>query len=532
MKRVKTVAVIYFIIGFIWLFVTSEVQAFFITNGAWFGVVSRLRDGLFVLVSALFIYYVVSAEINKNKRSLRRLYESEKKYRVLVSGSKDAVFFLDGEQLIYSNPKTLELFGCGKEQIGKLAFSDFLPPQPKDLKDSREKYHQYFQMAMKGKSQFFEWQFKRLDDVLFDAEVSLMRVNLHERTLLQVMVRDITQKKRVEQALRITEIKLHEIFDAIDDTILIIDPEQEKVIEANRAARERYGLVDAKPLDRAVSDFFPASLVARLPDLKAEIEARGFVALEAQTIDQKGQVIPVEVLARALHYNGRGFIISVGRDITERLQWRKKMFNAVMEAEEKERMRVARELHDGVSPIISAVKLYVQSMMDSDDENLRAAILQKAGETIDEAIVSLSEISNNLSPHVLQNFGLVVALESFIDRVKEMHAIKYRLDLKIEKRLPPIVEIALYRVIVELMNNSLKYARATEVVIKVNRINGVYLTYKDNGMGFDVDKAMAESKGMGLFNMTNRIQSLGGEITIDSARQKGCTVKAFLPLEE
>ena len=130
-------------------------------------------------------------------------------------------------------------------------------------------------------------------------------------------------------------------------------------------------------------------------------------------------------------------------------------YDVDIEAEEKERSRVAKELHDGVSPIMSAVKLYVQSVWDCQDSDLRRTILEKVGGTIDEAIISLSEISNNLSPHVLENFGLGIALKSFIEKIEDARKIKFNVSINFENRLPVNVEVTLYRVIVELINNSL-----------------------------------------------------------------------------
>jgi len=172
----------------------------------------------------------------------------------------------------------------------------------------------------------------------------------------------------------------------------------------------------------------------------------------------------------------------------------------------------------------------VQSVWDCQDNELRRTILEKVGGTIDEAITSLSEISNNLSPHVLENFGLVIALKSFIEKIEDAQKIKFNVSTNLDKRLPVNIEVTLYRVIVELINNSFKYSEATKVTIRLLLKEGIHLIYSDNGVGFDVAKVMEEKKGMGLFNMTNRIQSLTGDIDVVSRVGQGVVVKAFIPL--
>ena len=148
-------------------------------------------------------------------------------------------------------------------------------------------------------------------------------------------------------------------------------------------------------------------------------------------------------------------------------------------------------------------------------------IIDNTTYVIDEAIRSLREISNNLSPHVLNDFGLARGVQHFIDRSAAMHNVKIRFTTNLRtERYDTDVEVILYRVVCELINNSLKHAACTTVNLSLSRAGSTLsLDYSDNGRGFD-SKAMMDC-GMGLSNIDSRIKSLGGTFDIDSAKGKG-----------
>ena len=140
---------------------------------------------------------------------------------------------------------------------------------------------------------------------------------------------------------------------------------------------------------------------------------------------------------------------------------------------------------------------------------------------IDEAIRSLREISNNLSPHVLNDFGLARGVQNFIDKTAAMHDVKIRFTTNLRtERYDTDVEVILYRVICELINNSLKHSGCTNIGLSLVRNRRVLtLDYTDNGRGFNPEAMM--DCGMGLSNMASRINSLGGTLEIASSKGKG-----------
>ncbi len=206
-----------------------------------------------------------------------------------------------------------------------------------------------------------------------------------------------------------------------------------------------------------------------------------------------------------------------------------KMFlNTIIQTEEKERKRFAKDLHDGLGPLLSSVKMSVSSLSQMKHDESSREIVENTEIVINEAIKSLKEISDNLSPHILNNFGLVRALNNFTNKINITKTIRINLltELK-DERFDDNVEVVLYRVICELINNTIKHAQAKKINISLNK-DGEYLNivYKDDGKGFDVDNVINQpaSSGMGFSNIYSRINSLKGEINIESEHKKGTLV--------
>ncbi len=206
-----------------------------------------------------------------------------------------------------------------------------------------------------------------------------------------------------------------------------------------------------------------------------------------------------------------------------------KMFlNTIIQTEEKERKRFAKDLHDGLGPLLSSVKMSVSTLAQMKQDEASREIIENTELVINEAIKSIKEISDNLSPHVLSNFGLVRALSNFINKINIAKTIRINLITSLkDERFDPNVEVVLYRVICELINNTIKHAQAKKINISL-LLDSEYLTitYKDDGKGFDVTKIVEQQggSGMGFSNIYSRINSLKGEINIESENKKGTQV--------
>ena len=214
------------------------------------------------------------------------------------------------------------------------------------------------------------------------------------------------------------------------------------------------------------------------------------------------------------------------RDITEKKETERRILHAIIDAEEQERNYFAREIHDGLGPLLSTIRLYLQWLSKPSLKASKSDLLAKANVVIEEALASAKDISHKLSPQVLVNFGLTPAVRSFIDRISGSTTPIINFVSNMEKRLHSDVETTLYRVISECINNSLKHANAKNIdIILLHEPEKIRLMYTDNGVGFDISKKMGQVKGLGLYNMRNRVETLGGSFTIESKRKEGVHIE-------
>ena len=221
------------------------------------------------------------------------------------------------------------------------------------------------------------------------------------------------------------------------------------------------------------------------------------------------------------------------QDITEKKQLQEEnIVNAILQTEEKERSNFSKELHDGLGPLLSTIKLYLQWSLRPMMGRSRKKIIRKAEEIVEESLNAVKEISNRLSPHLLSNYGLTSAIQSFVNKIKDTNAIKIDFQTNMNTRTDMKIENALYRVIIECVNNTIKYANAKHIYIKiVCSETKLKVQYMDDGRGFVIFKKLSEKKGLGLFNIQNRIQNLGGDIKMYSNRREGVNYQMTIPLK-
>ncbi len=200
-----------------------------------------------------------------------------------------------------------------------------------------------------------------------------------------------------------------------------------------------------------------------------------------------------------------------------------KVLSAIINTEEKSRQEFSKELHDGLGPMLSSVKMSISAIDKTKVNKVNKEIIEHTEQNVDEAIEAIREISNNLSPHILKNYGLMKAVETFISRFNtgEEIDILFESNLK-EKRYDYNMEIILYRIICELITNTIRHAKASKINIDLfHKKGGLELNYFDNGIGFDMEKIQTQTTGMGLSNIHSRIRSLNGNIEIYSLPDEG-----------
>ena len=210
------------------------------------------------------------------------------------------------------------------------------------------------------------------------------------------------------------------------------------------------------------------------------------------------------------------------------------VLSAVIQTEEKARQAFARDLHDGLGPVLSSIKMTMSALDLEKLDQPNKKIIERSCSATDEAIVSLKEISNNLSPHLLKNYGLTKAIETIANQLLQNATIEFKMSSNIdEKRFSYNLEISLYRIISELLNNSIKHANPTVIDLEILEENQLLrLKYKDDGRGFDYENHLQENelKGMGLGNIRSRIKSLNGQFYLDTSPGKGLSIYIHIPV--
>lgn len=216
----------------------------------------------------------------------------------------------------------------------------------------------------------------------------------------------------------------------------------------------------------------------------------------------------------------------------ERCTSERSILTTIIQTEEKERGRLARDLHDGLGPLLSSMKLYVNVLGSSDTQ--KEEVFKSTYEVIDESIALIKEIANNLSPHVLNDFGLASAIQSFCKRISVTKAIEIKFDSNVyDCRFDTNMEMVLFRVLKELVNNTIRHALAKGIEIFLLRTgNMLTLVYSDNGIGFDIRKVLDDrTSGMGISNIIHRVGSINGKIVFENQSPKGIQLKIEVALK-
>ncbi|PCJ65341.1 MAG: hypothetical protein COA58_10810 [Bacteroidetes bacterium] len=213
-------------------------------------------------------------------------------------------------------------------------------------------------------------------------------------------------------------------------------------------------------------------------------------------------------------------------------QQENKNLQAILDALENERTRIAQDIHDRIGAGISTVKLYfegIKELVGKGDKQVEENF-KHVDQLLATSISELRKVSHNMISGVLADFGLVPALQGLRDTIQSSGKISCTLDTKgLESRLDKNIGINVYRIVQELISNSIKYSDCTDIAIEMQQLEGqLTLRYTDNGKGFDPNKI---NIGLGYKNIQSRITSLKGSLTNNSEIHKGASYQASIPIE-
>lgn len=198
-----------------------------------------------------------------------------------------------------------------------------------------------------------------------------------------------------------------------------------------------------------------------------------------------------------------------------------KGMQSMIEGQEIERERIAKDLHDSLGGLLSTIKLQFEQLSQSINSTRAKKEYRKSNELLDTAVEEVRSISRNLQPSALRNLGLIPAINDLINRVEGEHAPEVTFQhYDYPENVPTMVNLSIYRIIQEMLNNALKYSQAEEVLIQLTKEGDeIVLLFEDDGVGFEIDNL--KRKGMGLENIKSRVDYLKASLNIDSRVGEG-----------
>lgn len=338
-----------------------------------------------------------------------------------------------------------------------------------------------------------------------------------------------------------------------EDSVLItdadIDPPGPRIVFVNPGFTKMTGyspeevigksprILQGPRTDRAVLDHLRQCLVDGVPFFGETINYRK----DGSSYHLEWHISPVRSpQGRITHF------VSVQRDITDRkraeetlqqMKAQKARAAAILETQEEERRRMARELHDGLGQMLAAVKLNLEILEDdlkfpSEDDRRRFGDVKSMLATI---MMETRRMSHDLMPSVLYDFGLSPALHILADQLASTSPVRVQVYVHgIPERLEPSLEVGLYRIVQEALSNIVKHAQATEATVQLIRDDGrIVLTIEDNGCGFDLPglDEVHHAGGIGITNMRERAERMGGLFSIESHPGDGTEIVVTIPTE-
>ncbi len=506
--------------------------------------------------------------ISKHDADLR---SSEQQYRLLLESANDIIYSSDSEgNITYLNQHGLEFLGLKQEELKHIRLTDFIDPGYRDKvvefygsQFEKLQINSYLEFPIVAKNGTRMWVGQRINLLLDDDKVKKL-------TGFLGVVRDITEKRIMEQQLLLTnkvlekrvawrtnelekinaklrnEINLRtsteealkqseqdyrELFQNASDSIIIIDASTESIVEFNEQSLSLYGYSAdefSKKKFKDISD--SGSTKAFLAALSKNATTR----TECVHLTKSQSKIVVDIHATHVKYKGKDSILCINRDLTEKKEVeeelaveRTRRLTALIDGQEIERKRLSRELHDGLGQLLTASLIYLKQLHNSATETKTIELAQKTRSIIEDTVEEVRSISHNLMPAVLSDFGLEIAIKNMINSITKGSDKKVNLVKKGEiGRLNSDIEIGLYRIAQEALNNCLKYAQAENITVSLIVTNKgmLKLEVKDDGVGFEENSIGMHGSGNGLYNIRQRASIINCEIDITSSIGKGTKV--------
>ena len=476
------------------------------------------------------------------------LKESEACYRALFEMSGVAVFIVEGTRIADCNQYALQMFGCpAKDGMVGHGPWDFSPETQPDGRSSREKSSEALAAAVRGEPQVFEWQHLRRDGTLFDSEVSLSRIDIGDRHLIQGAVRDVTERNRMLRALRESERRFKLLADNVPGFFSYVGQGRRFRSLTPRHERLR-GRPVSEIIGSEVRDLIGETSYRQIqPHLDAALSGQESswempIAVHSSEpswvsgtlvpdIDDRGDVRGAFALIQDV--SARYDVLQKLEDSTAQLR---SLGDRLAKVEEEEKQRLARNLHDLVGQNLTALGMNLQTarkLLDHGQTPEAVGRLTDSSNLVEETSELVRNLTSDLRPPVLDDYGLLSALRWYGLQLGERANLSVAVcGFEREPRLPREIEIGLFRIAQEALTNVVKHASADHAsLILQHDAETTTLRIEDDGIGFDPSNVTPPrpDSGWGLLNMHERAEGIGGRFTLTSSSGEGTTVRVEVP---
>lgn len=483
-------------------------------------------------------------EIDERKEIEKTLRESQQRYRSLFEGSRDAIFISDSNgRILDINEAAVQLTGYQKKELIHKRV------QKLDHNIDPEAYRKYFDRTLAGEIFTTEASIRRKDGRKVLTEFSSKQITLAGLPCIHTTARDITARNAAEEALRRSEAKYRELVQNANSMIIRFDTNG-RITFFNEYAQEFFGYSEEEILGRKITDTLLPRIDSNGRNLESDLKnffthPEKFKNIALENVLRNGERVVVAWTNRPIR-GVEGKIVeflSVGVDMTERRRARQMiqiLTHELLKAQETERYKIARDLHDHIAQDLSSLKIGLQTAFNGDrpGKELTRERADHLIEILQRSISGVRSLAYDLRPPGLDQFGLVRTLYTYCEEFAHNNSFKIDFiaagldDLHLEDD----IQINLYRLIQEALHNIKKHAQAKGVTIRlVASSPNLMLRIIDDGIGFDVarwrDKSRKE-KRMGLQSMMERVGLLNGSIDIRSQDHKGTAIFITIPIKE
>lgn len=346
-------------------------------------------------------------------------------------------------------------------------------------------------------------------------------------------INDNTEIVEAEKELKESEKKYRLLFEQSPLPMWIYDPESLKFIEVNKAAIKHYGYSAEEFENMTLFDIRPPEEREKL--LKYFEKDRELFHLPESWQHQKknGEKILVEISSSPIDYFGSQYYLILATDVTQQRTAEKRVISSLIEGENRERKRIAQELHDGLGQYLAAANMNFDAVKDASSslpEKKQKQFINGLNH-LKHAISETRSISHNLMPRAVEDYGLPLAVEAMIDTYRKSTSISFTYYQNIQGvPISDEISINLFRIIQESLSNAIKYSKATKINIQLIKDKlDLLLTIEDNGVGFE-KKNKKLDMGLGLKTIRTRTNALGGNFELETEPNKGTLIHVIVPI--